>query len=83
MSEGVRSTMYNPVNVPLCDLKIGDKLTPLLQTVEPRPQSLDVLDDEEANIVNSRYGPVSFGCVMAYQQPPGVLCMDADNDSCL
>ena len=72
VSEGVRSTMYNPVNVPLCDLKIGDKLTPLLQTVEPRPQILDVLDDEEANIVNSRYGPVSFGCVLAYQQPPVV-----------
>ena len=45
MSEGVRSTMYNPVNVPLCDLKIGDKLMPLLYKVELHPQILDVLDD--------------------------------------
>ena len=52
MLEGVRTTMYNPVNVPLFDLKIGDKLTPLLPMI---------CFDRKDNSVNRRCGPVTFG----------------------
>ena len=77
--EGIRSTLYNPVTVPLLDLNMSDKLKPLLQATTPRPQLLDLLDSNTPTYEQSRFGLVPYGCTLAGQHPerhpiaPGVI----------
>ena len=67
--EGIRSSLYNPVTIPLMDLNMSGMLHPLLQSIKPRPQILDLLESEPTIHEESRFGLVPFGCTLAGQQP--------------
>ena len=56
---GVSCNVYNPVNVPLCDLRIRDQLMPTL---------VAHMDDDPIP-VTCQFGSVPSGCMLSYQAP--------------
>ncbi|KAK2145432.1 hypothetical protein LSH36_682g01090 [Paralvinella palmiformis] len=67
---GVSCDVYNPINVPLSELRIRDQLMPTLVAHDPESQWLHLWNMEDNPIpVKSQFGTVPRGCVLSYQAP--------------
>lgn len=73
-TDGVRSTLYNPVREPLSELRFAAKLLPAFSAIQPSshtPQFVQLwsLPSPTTPFTNSKFGQVPFGSVLSYQQP--------------
>ena len=68
---GVSCNVYNPLNVPLCELRIRDQLMPTLLAHDPASQWLHLwsVGENDATPVSSQFGSVPRGSVLSYQAP--------------
>ena len=65
---GIKSKLYNPVTVPLLSIGLKEKLLPSMLTHAPMPQWTQLWSaNSEPRIVDSAYGPVPYGSLIAVQ----------------
>ena len=74
---GISCNAYNPLNVPLCELRIRDQLMPTLLAHDPASQWLHLwsVGEDDATPVSCQFGSVPRGSVLSYQAPlyfPGI-----------
>lgn len=67
---GVISTVFKPFEALMSSLNLPKVLTPLFSGITPSPGYLRIWPDENENpeLVDSKYGPVPKGSVLSYQQ---------------
>ena len=67
---GVRSTVYKPFEGPLSSINLPAVLSPIFSDTTPKPGYMRIWPDENENIelVESKYGPVPKGSVLSYRQ---------------
>jgi len=79
VTEGRRSTLYNPIRTSLADIRLADQLCPYFDTLSwpERPQFSQLWDiDSTHAAVDSTLGSVPKGSVLSYQQP---VCISTDS----
>ena len=67
---GFRSTVYKPFEAPLSSINLPAVLSPIFSGITPNPGYMGIWPDENENIelVDSKYGPVQKGSILSYQQ---------------
>ena len=67
---GVTSTVYKPLEAPMSSINLPAVLSPLFSDITPNPGYMRIWPDENENLelVDSKYGPVPKGYVLPYQQ---------------
>lgn len=71
-SEGIKSTVYNPLQVPLNSISLPCKLSPFFNSVCPteRPQFAQLWNaNDSLEMVKFKYGNVPKGSILSYQLP--------------
>jgi hypothetical protein len=82
VTEGIKSTLYNPINEPLADICLPNLLCPYFSSIslKERPQYSQLWQvDDKPQLVATKFGDVPRGSVLSYQQC-NTLC---DPDSIL
>ena len=65
---GIKSKLYNPVTVPLLSTGLKERLLPSMLLHVPMPQWTQLWSaNSEPRIVDSTYGPVPYGSLIALQ----------------
>ena len=70
-TDGVVSTLYNPVSVPLLEVDLPRQLCPYIDSLPPaeRPQFSQLWEPDAAvDVVECTFGTVPQNCALAYQQ---------------
>jgi hypothetical protein len=67
---GIQSKLYNPINIPLANLNIPQKLLPTLSTHIVQTQWLQLWSGEDVPLVDSQFGKVPHGSLLSYQEKP-------------
>ena len=71
--QGTRSTLYNPIKKPLCEINFTTALKPALYASDVHPQIIE-LWEEQPPLVNCAFGQVPKGSLLSYQAPVQVKC---------
>ena len=71
VSEGIRSTLYNPVTAPLDQLNFIQAMTQTLQLEQHKPLFMHLTGNKEPlTFVDSKFGQVPKGSILSYQTAP-------------
>ena len=70
-TDGVNSTLYNPIATPLSDLNCIGAMTPTLETEPHKPLFLQLTGNRQPPVlVECKFGDVPRGSVLSYQTKP-------------
>ena len=70
VSEGIQSTLYNPVTTPLEQLNFMKAMSATLQLETHKPLFLQLIGNEPITYVDSKFGRVPKGSILSYQTKP-------------
>ena len=70
-TEGIRPSLYNPINTELSKINLPQVLMPALKGIEPKPHIYQLWSNDNGcqELVDTKYGPVPKGSFLSYQAP--------------